>query len=62
MEEKSKHRIACDGVCHTTETAEQKEHRLSNPRTKDKARHAARVAAEVVLHSQTQIIAQSCSR
>ena len=38
MEEESKHRIECDGACHTTETAEQKEHRLSNPRTKDKSK------------------------
>ena len=57
MEEERKHRIECDGACHTTETAEHKEHRLSNPRTKDKARHAACTAAEVVLSSHTQIIA-----
>ena len=35
-EEKIEHRITCDGVFHTTETAEQKEHRLSNPKTKIK--------------------------
>ena len=29
-------------VCHTIETAEQKEHRLFKPRTKEKARCAAR--------------------
>ena len=32
-----------------TETAEQKEHRLSKSRSKEKARRAARAAAEVVL-------------
>ena len=36
MKEKKKHRTECDGACHTTETAEQKEHRLSNPKTKIK--------------------------
>ena len=34
-----------------------KEHRLSKPRTKDRARHAACASAEVVLHGYTQIIA-----
>ena len=35
-------------VCHTIETAEQKEHRLIKPRTKEKVRYAACAAAEVV--------------
>ena len=34
-------------------TAEQKEHRLNKCRTKDRARHAAHAAAEVVLHRYT---------
>ena len=46
MEEKRKHRIERDRACRAAETAEQKEHRLSNPRTKDRARHA-RAATEV---------------
>ena len=54
-EEKRKHRIECDRAY--AETAEQREHRLSNPRTRDKARHAACAAAEVILCSHTQIIA-----
>ena len=35
-------------VRRAVETAEQKEHRQSKPRTKEKARRAARVATEVV--------------
>ena len=41
---KEKRKIERDSA----ETAEQKEHRLSKPRTKEKARRAARAAAEVV--------------
>ena len=43
---KEKLRIESDS--RAVETAEQKDHRLSNPRTKEKARRAARAAAEVV--------------
>ena len=49
--------IERDGAHRAAETAEQKEHRLSKPRTKDRARCAARAAAEVVSRSHTQIIA-----
>ena len=38
-------RIERDRACCAAETAEQKEHRLSKPRTKDRARHAACAAA-----------------
>ena len=47
-EEKRKHRIECDRACCAAETADQKEHRLSKPRTKDRARRDSRAAAEVV--------------
>ena len=43
---KGKLRIERDS--RAVETAEQKEHRLSKPRTKKKARRAAHAAAEVV--------------
>ena len=36
-------------ACRAIETAEEKEHRLSKPRTKEKATRAACAAAEVVL-------------
>ena len=56
-EKKSKHGIEHDRARRTAETAEQKEHRLSKPRTKDRARRAGHAAAEVVSRSHTQIIA-----
>ena len=56
-EENRKHRIECDRACHTAETAERKEHRLSKPRKKDRSRRAAHAAVEVVSRSHTQIIA-----
>ena len=48
MEEKRRHRIERDRARCAAETAEQKEHRLSKPRTKDRARRDSRAAAEVV--------------
>ena len=43
-------------VCRAVKTAEQKEHRLSKPRTKEKARRAARAAAEVVSRDYCSLI------
>ena len=45
-----KHRIERDEACCAAETAEQKEQRLSMPRTKHRAMGAACAAAEVVSH------------
>ena len=55
MEEKRKHRNKHDRECHAAETAEQKEHRLNKCRTKDRAKHAAHAAAEIVLHRYTPL-------
>ena len=57
METKRKGRTEHEGACRTAETAEKKYHRLSKPRTKDKARNA-NAPIEVVSCTHTQIIAQ----
>ena len=43
-------------VLRAAETAEQKEHRLSKPGTKEKARCAARAAAEVVSRGECSLV------
>ena len=47
--EERKHRTKSDRLCRIAETAQQKQHRLSTPRTKGRARRTAGSAAEVVL-------------
>ena len=43
----------------TVETAEQNEHRLSKPRTKEKPWHAARAAAKVVSRDYYSLVSRS---
>ena len=59
MAEKRKHRTERDKALRAVETAEEneKQRKLSKPRTKDRIGRVARAAAEIVSRSHTQMIA-----